>query len=424
MKTILVLSVGGSADPIVNAIKNNKPDFVYFFCSSGPKGSEKTIDSPGDPCGNERKSKCPECYHEFTQGNPKGKAIVFQAGLKREQYEIVTINDPDDLNECYLKLQKLSAEIKEKFGNCHVIANYTGGTKTMSIAMALTCIISQKWDLFLNIGPRVDLVKVRSGDVPVVIDKWMIIYQNQLDFLRKILSSYNYAFIVNSISEMLSHPLEKSLRVKLIEARAVSEAFDLWDKFNHREALELILPYGSRFYPYIIDLKKILGESKASGYELVSDLLNNAERRAVQKHYDDAIARLYRAIELFAQTRMEKEYGYKTDDLKLEQLPDELKDEYSCRVRDGKILLGLVEDYELLLKLGDPFGKKFEQKKGRIIDAIKRRNKSISGGHGTTPLGEEDYLFVKDRLKGFIYEAAGEIQVNMEVGQLPIKDIL
>lgn len=423
MKTILVLSVGGSSEPIVNAIKNNHPDFVYFFCSSGHKGSEMTIDSPGDPCGDKRKSKCPKCDHEYPMGDPKGKAIVFQAGLMREQYEIVTVDDPDDLNGCYLKLQQLGTAIKEKFGDCHVIANYTGGTKTMSVAIALAGIINQQWDLSLNIGPRVDLIKVRSGDVPVVIDKWMIMCQNQLDFLRRSLKSYHYAFIVNSISEMLSHPLDKSLRDKLIEARAVSEAFDLWDKFNHREALELLEPYG-RFYPYIIDLKKILGKSKASGYELVSDLLNNAERRAVQKHYDDAIARLYRAIELFAQIRMEKEYGYKTDDLKLEQMPEELKDEYKCRVRDGKILLGLVEDYELLFKLGDHFGKKFEQNKGRIIDGIKRRNKSISGGHGTTPLGEEDYLFVKDRLKGFIFEAAGEIQVNIEIKQLPVKDIL
>jgi hypothetical protein len=421
MKTILVLSVGGSAEPIVNAIKNKPIDFVYFFCSSK---SEKTIDSPGDPCGDKRKSKCPECDHEYPIGDPKGKAIVFQTGLKREQYEIITVDDPDDLNSCYLKLHQLGLAIKEKFGECSVIANYTGGTKTMSVAMALTGIITQQWDLSLNIGPRVDLIKVRSGDVPVVIDKWMIICQNQLDFLKRSLKSYHYAFIVNSISEILSHPLDKSLRDKLVEARAVSVAFDLWDKFNHREALELLEPYGSGFYPYIIDLKKILGKSKGSGYELVCDLLNNAQRRAAQKHYDDAVARLYRAIELFAQIRMQKEYGYKTDDLKLEQIPEELKDEYKCRIGDGKILLGLVEDYELLFKLGDPFGKKFEKNKGKIIDAIKRRNQSISGGHGTTPLGEEDYLFVEDRLKGFIFEAAGEIGVTMEMKQLPVKDIL
>ncbi len=424
MKKILVLSVGGSAEPIVKAIRNYNPDFVYFFCSSGPKGSALTIDSQGDPCGDKRRSKCPECGHEHNLGDPKGKAIVFQAGLVKGRYEIVAVDDPDDLNECYQKLMGLAELIKEKYGECQVIANYTGGTKTMSVAIALAGIITQQWDLSLNIGPRMDLIRVRSGDVPVVIDKWRIFCQNQLDSLRKSLNSYNYAFVAHSISEMLSQPLDKSLRDKLIEARAVCEVFDLWDKFNHQKALDLIEPYGSRFYSYIIDLKKILGRSKSSGYELVSDLLNNAERRAVQKHYDDAIARLYRAIELFAQIRLEKEYGYKTSDLKVEQLPEHLQDEYRSRIRDGRILLGLREDYELLLKLDDPFGKKFEEKEGMIIDAIKRRNSSISGGHGTIPLGEDDYFFVKDRLKGFINETSSQIGVNLEMQQLPVRDVL
>ena len=47
MKRILILSVGGSPEPIINAIKFYKPDFVYFFCSSGPKGSAVTVDGPG-----------------------------------------------------------------------------------------------------------------------------------------------------------------------------------------------------------------------------------------------------------------------------------------------------------------------------------------------------------------------------------------
>lgn len=423
MKRILVLSVGGSAEPVINAIKNNDPDYVYFFCSSGHKGSEKMIDSPGDPCGDKRRSKCPECGHEYNMGNPKGEAIVFQAGLEKGRYEIIAVDDPDDLNGCYQRLLELTASINERFGECQVIANYTGGTKTMSVAMVLVGILTQQWDLSLNIGPRVDLIRVRSGDVPVVIDKWRIICQNQMDFLRRSLDNYQYSFVTNSISEMLSQPLERSLQKKLIEARAVCDAFDLWDKFDHDKALELLEPYGSRYYPYIIGLKKILGKSKGSGYELVSDLLNNSERRAVQKHFDDSIARLYRAIELFAQTRLEKEFGYKTSDLKLERLPEHLHDEYRCRMRDDKLLLGLVEDYELLLKLGDIFGKKFKQNQGRIIDAIKRRNSSISGGHGTIPLGEEDYLFVRDRLKGFIMEVSGEIGLKLEMEQLPVRNI-
>jgi hypothetical protein len=423
MKKILVFSVGGSADPIINAIKNHQPDFVYFFCSSGPKGSETIIDSPGDPCGDKRKSRCEECGYEYNLGNPKGKAIVFQTGLTQKQYEIITIEDPDDLNECYEKLLELAETIKEKYDNSQVIANYTGGTKTMSVALALVGIMTQQWDLSLNIGPRLDLIKVRSGDVPVVIDKWRIFCQNQLDLLGGLLDNYHYGFVTPSISEMLLHPLDKSIQDKLIEARVICEAFDLWDTFNHREALELLKPYGSRFYPYIINLKRILGMAKATGYELVSDLLNNAQRRASQQHYDDAIARLYRAIELFAQIRLEKEYGYKTDELTLEQLPKHLHEEYKGRIRDGKLLLGLRDDYDLLSKLGDPFGKNFKQNEGRIIDAIKRRNSSICG-HGTTPLKEDDYVFVNERLKGFIMETANEISLNLEMEQLPGRTIL
>jgi hypothetical protein len=423
MKKILVLSVGGSAEPIVKAIRNYKPDFVYFFCSSGPKGSAVTIDSSGDPCGDKRRSKCPECEHEYYLGDPKGKAIVFQTGLENGQYEIVTISDPDDLNGCYQKLLSLVEKINAKYGDCHVIGNYTGGTKTMSVAIALVGIMTQQWDLSLNIGPRVDLIRVRAGDVPVVIDKWRLYYQSQLESLGRLLDNYYYAYVARSISEMLLQPLDKSLQDKLIELRTICEAFDLWDTFQHQKALELLEHYGSQFAPYLINVRKILGQARATGYELVSDLLNNAERRAAQECYDDAIARLYRATELFAQIRLEKEYGYKSGDLKLEQLPADLQGMYKGRVRDNKLILGLREDYELLLKLGDPVGRKYKERKGRMIDAIKRRNYSISA-HGLTPLVEEDYRYVKDKLKGIILDAANEIGLNLEMAQLPGREIL
>jgi CRISPR-associated protein (TIGR02710 family) len=420
---ILLLSVGGSADPIVNAIKEHNPDFIYFFCSSGPKGSEKTIDSPGDPCGDKRRTKCPECGYIYHPGDPKGRAIVFQAGLAKEQYEIVTVDNPDDLNACYQKLLELAGRIKEGHGDCQIIANYTGGTKTMSAAMALVGVMTEQWDLSLNIGPRRDLVRVRSGDVPVVIDKWSIFYQNRLESFREPLENHYYAFVASSISEMLGRPMEGSLRDKLIEIRVVCEAFDLWDRFHHQKALDLLEPYGRRFSPYIINAKKILGKTRATGYELVSDLLRNAERRAVQKHYDDAIARLYRATELFAQIRLEKEYGYRTGDLGLNQLPEDLREEYTGHTRADKLILGLRDDYNLLSKLGDPIGSVFKVREARIIDALTRRNSSI-GAHGLIPMTEGDYHLVKASLEGFIIEAADEIGLNPETEQLPGSEIL
>lgn len=242
--------------------------------------------------------------------------------------------------------------------------------------------------------------------------------------VKKSIENYNYAHASQIISEMLIHPLDKSLRKTLIEANQICQAFDLWDKFQHQKALELLIPYGARFSSYIVVVKKILGMKGSTDYEVVGDLLNNAERKAHQKYYDDAVARLYRATELFAQIRLEREYKYKSGDLKLTDLPEDLRDEYKSHVREGgKLILGLREDYELLYKLGDPLGYKFKEREEKILNGLTRRNLSI-GAHGLKPLSEEDYLLVKNALKDFILDTSKEIRIDLQIPQLPQRGIL
>ncbi|MDB9309098.1 hypothetical protein PN471_10700 [Aphanizomenon sp. CS-733/32] len=48
--------------------------------------------------------------------------------------------------------------------------------------------------------------------------------------------------------------------------------------------------------------------TEGHGYEIVQDLILNAERRATQQRYDDAVGRLYRALELLAQIRLLKAF--------------------------------------------------------------------------------------------------------------------
>jgi len=183
-------------------------------------------------------------------------------------------------------------------------------------------------------------------------------------------------------------------------------------------------PYGENFSDYIIILKRILRKTKATGYELVGDLLNNAERKATQKHYDDAIARLYRATELFAQIRIEKTKGYKLGKLTLKELEEELRPEYSKYMKENdKLLLGLKEDYELLYKMKDDIGKEFKENEGSLLNALNYRNSSILA-HGITPLEEKDYNLVSENLKGFILKAAKKIDLHLELKQLPQGEII
>lgn len=426
MKKIMILSVGGSAQPVTNAVKKGKADFYYFFCSSGPKGSEHLISDPGDPCGDMRKAKCPKCTGEFFIGNPKGPSIVSQTGLPDAQWEIVRVVDPDDLDECYTALLNLKEKIRADQGDeCMVVVNYTGGTKTMSVALGLMAIFNESWQLNINRGPRQDLIKVKIGDTPVAVDKWRMYSEYQLLIARRAIQQFDYAHAESVLSDILSHPLDRKIAEKIQDAVNICRAFDQWDKFNHESALDLFTECKAKYPTYMIAVKKMLGRQRnVSGYEMVGDLLNNAERRAYRGYFDDAVGRLYRATEMFAQVRLKTFHNLVSGEMKLSDIPAEIRLKYQSRVRENnQLLLGLHDDYALLAELHDPVGVEYESKSKRIKDILKKRNDSIFA-HGIHPLSESDYLKVKNSLVGFIRDCASKIGIDYEIPQLPQEGIV
>ncbi len=426
MKKIMILSVGGSAEPVVNAIKKGKADYCYFFCSSGPKGSEHLIDDPGDPCGDKRRAKCPKCSNEFFTGNPKGPSIIAQTGLSGDQWKIIKVNDPDDLDECYKALLAVKRELYVTFGDaCTVIANYTGGTKTMSVALGVMGVFNESWQLNINKGPRLDLIKVRIGDTPVAVDKWRMFAEHQLIIARKAIQEYDYGHAESILSEILTQSLDKETNNRLHDAVIACRAFDQWDKFNHEGALELLSGCKTKYPELIVALKKILGRQHVvSGFELVGDLINNAQRRATRGYYDDAVGRLYRAAEMFAQIRLKTFCKLDSSEMKLGDLPAEIREKYKSRVRDNnRLLLGLRDDYALLADLHDPVGNLYESNSKKITDILKKRNDSIFA-HGVQPLTDHDYRKVSDTLVGFIDKSAKEVQIDYCILQLPREGII
>lgn len=426
MKKVMILSVGGSAEPVINAVKKGKAGYYYFFCSSGPKGSERLIDAPGDPCGDTRRAECPKCSEIFFIGNPKGPSIVSQTGLSSDQWEIVRVTDPDDLDECYKTLLNLKEKIFTTYGNaCLITANYTGGTKTMSVALGFMGIFNESWQINLNKGPRQDLIKVKIGDTPVAVDKTRMFAEHQLMISRKAIQEYDYVRAESVLSDILSHHLDREKEGEMQDAVNACRAFDQWDKFNHEKALELLMTCKMKYPALIVALKKILGQQRVvSGYELVGDLLNNAERRAHRGYYDDAVGRLYRAMEMFAQVRLKSAHNLDSTEMKLTDLPSELRPKYSTRVRENnRLLLGLRDDYTLLACLNDPAGILYESRNKKITDILKKRNDSIFA-HGVHPLSDGDYRKVKEVLAGFIAECALANDIEYVVPQLPQEGII
>ena len=406
MNKILIATVGGSCAPIVNAVQKGSYSHIFFVCSTGSKGSEVTVDGEGKPC------------KEMRDGR-SDMSIVAQTGLSENQYTKWTFEDPDNLGICYQRLRELRGTIRQTFGReSHVVANYTGGTKTMSVALSMAALASG-WELQVNRGPRIDLVQVRHGDVlifPAMVD----IYEDRYTILAdQAVYRYDYGLASVFANDLLQMRLSPDSERTWIDVHVAAKGFAAWDVFDHVTALNLLSSLGRYYGKHLAALKKLTGQEKGNGYESVADLLNNAERRASQDRFDDAIARLYRATEMVAQIRLFREHGLDSNKLTLNDLPENLRSEYEPFVRDnGKVLLGLRDSFGLLNRLDDPVGRLFFDTGNTVIAALTIRNNSILA-HGTDPVGREGYEKVWETLHGSITEAVGLAKGRLDVPQFP-----
>jgi CRISPR-associated protein (TIGR02710 family) len=123
------------------------------------------------------------------------------------------------------------------------------------------------------------------------------------------------------------------------------------------------------------------------------DLVANAKRRAdLEYKYDDAVARLYRAIEAYSQIRLASR-NIITSDVKEGQLPQEVRSEFVNKYRDSiddRIKLPLYGSYKVLELLKDPAGALFFEHWPQIKLLLDSRNKSILA-HGLEPVKRERY---------------------------------
>ncbi|NPA39643.1 MAG: TIGR02710 family CRISPR-associated protein [Thermodesulfobacteria bacterium] len=404
MKTVVIFTVGGSPQPIINAIKEIDPDFIYFICSGGPedKATERFVD--GRPLKKE------------------DKIIVKEINLPKDKYEkiIIPLEILDSLDMVFSLVEKeLLHRIKSKFGNVEnlrIIANYTGGTKSMSIALALLAILQDGWELHFNAGQRTNVIKIDRGDHPVAINKINLLLKLDVNFWQSLMEKFYYEHILEKLKAYLVSPsLLPELKMRLITLKNLLLAFTLWDTFNHEEALSMMETAktnlnGQKVINYYLTLKRILGIMRATGYEKVLDLIRNAERRAVQRRFDDAVARLYRALEMLAQIRLKQKYNIdpsKITEDTLINLPPKAKEfltqEFERNKDESGVLkIALTKCFELLNALEDPAGKFYAEVKSKFLDVIKKRNLSILA-HGTDPISENEYQDVYNFVKDFIY---------------------
>jgi len=101
----LVPTVGGSREPILRAIKDEKPDRVAFICS---EGSRSLILGDGT----------------------RNPTVPMEAGLSEEQYALSIYEaEPDDLSQCYEKITELFRKTRAEDPNAAIACGSPRGTK-------------------------------------------------------------------------------------------------------------------------------------------------------------------------------------------------------------------------------------------------------------------------------------------------------
>ncbi|MCL2115332.1 MAG: TIGR02710 family CRISPR-associated CARF protein [Methanobrevibacter sp.] len=400
MKTILFMTVGtGTGDSpekidslahgLLYSIKDTNPSHTLFF---GSELSKKTVESL-------KKQFFKEFNFEF------------------QDYDFVLLNDIDNFNECFDKYKEKLTEYEDSI----IKIDYTSGTKTMTMSAAICATIYRK-DLFLVAGERgKDGIVKKDTEYKRVQNLYKIYDKFTLD---KIKDAFNHNRFETGI-ELLEETRDienKDSFLKLLQL------YNFWDKFNHKEADKIFKNEFDKEFKHFPELQNKLGINKAvidkivnpkkerlGYYYILADLLNNAVRRGEEGKYDDAIARLYRSLELIAQIKLKTEYGIITSDVDIKKVREYVKNsEYINKLiqnnsLEDKIRLGSKNSFKLLKELNDSLGQAYEKRKGKIKDSLKLRNKSILA-HGCENRTEEEY----NRFKSFVIELSNELDENIE----------
>jgi hypothetical protein len=194
MRRILILTVGGSHQPIVRSIQQNRPDFTCFLCSADSgknKGSHAQVIGQGNVCSS-----------RFGLERPDLPNIVTQTQLANDTYAVREIADFDNLSDCYLAAYQWIEQMHRDYPDATIIVDYTGGTKSMTAGLAAAALDDGQCEIQLVSGVRQDLVKVVDQTEFVrPVQVWDAQLARRLRLARTALARYDYVGAVGVLED-------------------------------------------------------------------------------------------------------------------------------------------------------------------------------------------------------------------------------
>ena len=360
------------AGSILKSISDQNPDYTVFLCTKDSTTTAQRV-------------------IELSENRLK-----FEENCKI--YEDI---DKEDINEAFNRIYTIMKEIVNEMDADSIVVNYTSGTKTMSVAAALAGILFKSDFIYVAVKKNEKGEPIPGTEKVIHLSPYSFMDE---DTLKKI-SSYFSRYYIFTALELVSRLVSFPHRVCL---KKVLEGYMKWNLFEYDSAYEIlsacdlnevghIFKDVNRFKKNIQFLKACKGATDENlelkdlrvkyAYILV-DVFLNAERTFEIGKYDDAVARLYRVLELIAQTELLR-YGYR-DPISEDSVKEEHKGifmKYLTLLSGKEYRLPLYKKMELLKEMDSNVGKRFIED-DKIKTMLQYRNFSFLA-HGFKPVNRE-----------------------------------
>ncbi|MDH7602478.1 MAG: TIGR02710 family CRISPR-associated CARF protein [Armatimonadota bacterium] len=354
---------------------------------------------------------------------------------------VVEVEDFENVDSCYAASVIAFKKLLERgLQPKHIVADFTSGTKAMSAGLVMAAALFGCETLSYVGGlKRNGAGRVITGSGQVHIGKPSIMLQDLT--LRHAVEAFNhYQFrACRALIAGLKERVSTQLLEKAESLAVAADFYEAWDRFDHKAAAELrseLKQFDNDWGAdtksnrcFVVRIAGLLETSqqggkdaaevfvelaKSAGGLLMADLLANALRRGKEGRYDDAVARLYRVIELAAQVVLARDYNLHTSRISESFLSERgLQSKYASSSQQGYVKIGLRDAYELLADLGHELGTTF-QRNDRLQKYLNSRNESILA-HGLRAVGTEVYERLLDSAKQLCEQAVGTEYLNREL---------
>ena len=340
-----------------------------------------------------------------------------------DYYEFIQVDEIDSFKKYFKAIKNVVTELESEY---KIIIDYTYGTKTMTMSAAMVSMLFGKELIFVT-GERKDGIVVKGTEEVKNQNLFSIYDEFTLENIENAFNANRFETALNLLSNIVDPNIDKVAYYKLIQSYShfdnvnYEEAFKYFDVDLFREVWPHLAQDFAKNRLALTNLNK--KSDKKKDYYLLASMINNARRRYEEHKYDDAIARLYRSLELIGQIYLKK-YGLDSSNIDISSLKDrrvssELIDELEKLRTDGKIKIGLIKDFEVVSQINPQIGDFYAENGNWMKNIVTFRNNSILA-HGMEAKTAEEYEEFKDFIYALINVMDEKIFEYIEETKFPI----